>query len=210
VKRLALLGASGHGKVVADIASALGFTEVLFFDDAWPNSIVNGRWPVVGNTSMLIDRLNEFDGVVVAIGNCSTRWKKQEELLEAGAVLVTLIHPKAHVSPFASFGKGTVVMPGAVVNTDANVGDACIINSGATVDHDCALGHGVHIGPGAHLSGNVIVGACTWIGVGSSIRQATRIGSNVMVGAGAVVLKNVGDEQTMIGNPAVPLIKAKA
>jgi sugar O-acyltransferase (sialic acid O-acetyltransferase NeuD family) len=202
MKQLALLGASGHGKVVADAALAAGWQVVVFFDDAWPSVSVNGHWPVVGNTAALMHRLNEFDGVLVAIGNCTVRWQKQQTLQAAGACLATVVHPHAFVSPFAQLGVGTVVMAGAVVNVDAVVGEAGIINTGATVDHDCTLAHAVHISPGTHLSGNVTVGACSWVGVGSAVRQGVRIGAGVMLGAGTVVVKPVADGLTVIGNPA--------
>lgn len=202
MKRLALLGASGHGKVVADAALAAGWHDVVFFDDAWPNMSMNGHWPVAGNTAALLERLYEFDGVLVSIGNCAVRWQKQQVLQVAGARLVTIVHPNACVSPFSRLGAGTVVMAGAVVNVDAVVGESSIINTGATVDHDAILAHAVHISPGAHLSGNVVVGACSWIGVGAAVRQGTRIGARVMVGAGAVVVTAVADGLTVVGCPA--------
>lgn len=202
MKQLALLGASGHGKSVADAALASGWQTVVFFDDAWPGVSVNGHWPVVGNTAALLARLNEFDGVLVTIGNCAVRWQKQQALQAVGARLATVVHPHACVSPFARLGAGTVVMGGAVVNVDAVVGEAGIINTGATLDHDCALAHSVHISPGAHLSGNVEVGACSWVGVGSAVRQGTRVGAGVVMGAGTVVVKSVADGLIIIGNPA--------
>ena len=205
MKQLALLGASGHGKVVADAALALGWQGVVFFDDAWPGLAINGPWPVVGNTADLLTRLPEFDGVLVAIGNASIRLQKQRELDEAGAAIVSLVHPRAYVSPFARIGAGTVVMAGAVVNANATVGDANIINTCSSVDHDCELADAVHVSPGAHLSGNVSVGEGAWIGVGAAVRQGIRVGASVMVGAGAVVVKDVPAGLTVVGCPAVPL-----
>lgn len=202
MKRLAILGASGHGKVVADTAECCGWLSIEFFDDAWPRIGNNGAWPVVGNTAMLVDRLADFDGAVVAIGNNTVRHAKLHELQAAGASLATLVHPVASVSRYASIGYGTVVFAGAVVNADASVGAGAILNTGCSVDHDCLLGEAVHISPGARLAGGVQVGDLSWVGIGASVRQMIRIGMCVVVGAGAAVVSDIPDNSIVAGVPA--------
>lgn len=208
MKSLAILGASGHGKVVADCAVRCGWQGVVFFDDAWPEVQQNGHWPVQGDTDTLLRELASFDGVFVAIGGNQTRQQKLRQLRQSGAVLVTLIHPAACVSPFASLGAGTVVLAGAVVNVDARIGEGAIINSSASVDHDCVLGDAVHISPGAHLAGAVQVGDRSWVGIGATVRQLVQIGHDAVVGAGAVVVKAVDAGVTVVGNPAARLDKS--
>lgn len=205
MNRLALFGAGGHGKVVADAALAAGWSDIVFFDDAWPRLKSNGHWPVVGDFDALMDRTHHFGSVHVSIGNCAVRWRKQQELQVAKMEIATIIHPRACVSRFAHIGVGAVVMAGAVVNVDAEIGDACIINTGATVDHDCHLAAAVHVCPGAHLSGNVRVGARSWIGIGAVVRQGISIGADTMAGAGSVIVKAVGDGLTIVGCPAAPM-----
>lgn len=202
MKRLAILGASGHGKVVADTAECCGWQSVEFFDDAWPDRQDNGCWAVTGNTASLLAQLDQFDGVVVAIGNNAIRQAKLQQLQAAGARLTTLVHPAATVSRHARIGAGSVVFAGVVVNSDAQVGLGAILNTGCSVDHDCALGEAVHLSPGAHLAGGVQVGDQSWIGIGASVRQLVRIGNRVMVGAGAAVVADVPDDVTVVGVPA--------
>ncbi len=202
---LAILGASGHGKVVADVALATGWRQVVFFDDAWPERRRNGHWDIAGPSSRLLADMPAFDGVIVAIGHNATRWDKHRWLRKAGANLVTLVHPTATVSRFARIGAGSVLMAGAVVNVDAELGEASIVNTGATIDHDGLLGHSVHASPGVHLAGDVAVGALSWLGIGSVVRQGVRIGQSVTVGAGSVVLRDVADGMTVIGVPARPI-----
>ena len=71
MNRLIIVGASGHGKVVADIASRLGYSDIVFLDDNKNISECNG-YPVIGNISLL--NSNQGD-VFVAIGNASIRKK---------------------------------------------------------------------------------------------------------------------------------------
>lgn len=207
MKKLALLGAGGHARVIADLALVSGWSSVSFFDDAWPEKSKNGDWEVAGNASMLVESASSFDGVVVAIGDCDTRCKMQQQLNNVDAPLVTIIHPSACVSPRTNLGVGIVVMANAVINAFASLGDGCVINSGAIIEHDCSIGDFVHIAPGVTLSGTVTVGSRTWIGAGSTVRQGETIGKNVMVGAGSVVVKPVPDGLTVVGCPAMPLVK---
>lgn len=201
-KRIAIFGASGHGRVVADIAICCGW-DVCFFDDVVPGVDATLGIPYRGTFKDLVSQVDQFPAAFVAIGNNMVRLSRQQVLVETGFFIPTLIHPAATVSRFASIGEGTVVMPGAVINAAAHMGAACIVNTGASVDHDCLLADGVHVSPGAHLAGNVYVGKCGWIGIGASIRQQVRVGANAMVAAGAIVVKDVEDNATVAGVPAV-------
>ncbi len=208
-RRLAIYGAGGHGKVIADTAVSIGWKEIVFYDEAWPQHSKHNIWNVFGNFEKLKSEFNQFSGVVVGIGNCSLRLKTHRQLCELGAPMTSLIHPFSFISPLASLGVGTVAFAGSVVNIDSRIGEACIINTGATVDHDCILGDGVHICPGANLSGGVTVGEESWVGVGASVKHGLKIGAKVMIGAGAVIVKDVSDGLTMIGSTAESFTKSK-
>lgn len=209
MKKIAILGASGHGKVVADTAELLGY-KCVFFDDAYPEKQANEAWPIVGTGTELFARLAEFDGVAVAIGNNIIRFGKIQALRGSGAKLPSIIHPTAVISQYAEIGEGSVVFAGVVVNAFTKIAAGAILNTACTVDHDCELGHAVHISPGAHLAGGVIVADCSWVGIGASVKQLVAIGSNVMIGAGSVVLKDVASDNVVAGNPAKPLAQQLA
>lgn len=202
MKRLAILGASGHGKVVADIAELNGWGEVVFFDDAWPELKTNSVWAVVGNTDDLLASTHHYDGVFVAIGNNEVRLNKLNLLKQKNISLPSIIHPHAIISRYAKIDNACVVCAGVVVNADANIGFGSILNTGCSIDHDCTLGKAVHISPGARLAGGTQVGQCSWVGIGAVTRQLITIGSNVIIGAGSVVVKDVITNTVVIGNPA--------
>lgn len=203
---IAILGAGGHGRVVADCAEAAGWTDISIFDDR-PSFDFHSPWPVVGTGADLLARVAEFEGLVVGIGANPTRLNWHRQLSNAGARLMSVVHPHAMVSAHAQVGRGSVVFAGAVVNIGARLGEAVIINSGATVDHDCEIADGVHISPGAHLAGGVTVDELSWVGIGAAVREGVIIGRDVTIGAGAIVIKSVEAGLTMVGNPARPLEK---
>lgn len=199
---LAILGASGHGKVVADAAICAGWDQIIFFDDAWPKTQSICGWPVVGNTMDLMHRSYHFDSVSIAIGNNAIRFKKAEQLKQAGIILETIIHPAAIVSRYTTVGSGCVIFAGAILNPDCILGDNCIINTNATIEHDCVLGKCIHVSPNASLGGQVCIGDSSWIGLGACVKQQIKIGKQVTVGAGAAVVRDVPDYATVVGVPA--------
>lgn len=205
MQRLAILGASGHGKVAADIAIQRGWKTIAFYDDAWPDKTMLEGWPVEGTSLDLLQRLTSYDAIFVAVGNNQARSRQLARLLDARAPLATLIHPAAILSPFATLGEGVMLVAGAIVNAFASLDRGCIVNSGATVGHDCVLGECVHVAPGANIGGGTRIGDRSWIGIGSAVRQGMQIDTDVTVGAGAVVIGPVAKGQTVIGIPARPL-----
>lgn len=194
VKRLVIIGASGHGKVIADIAVKNGYEDIVFLDDD-ENVKECAGFPVVGKTCEAI--LIEGDKIV-AIGNPKIRERIQEDI---GGV-ITLIHPDAVISRRVEIGEGSVIMAGAVINTDVIIGKGCIINTAASVDHDCRVGDYVHVSVGAHLSGTVIIGRRTWIGAGATASNNVNICGDCMIGAGTVVIKDIEKPGTYVGVPA--------
>ena len=195
MKKLIIIGASGHGKVVADIAEKNGYQKIIFLDD---NEAVKscGRYLVVGKS----DEARQMDAdIIVAIGNAAIRKRLLESL--KGRKAVTLIHPSAVVAEDAVIGEGTVVMAGAVINPGAILGKGCIVNTCASVDHDCMVGEFAHVAVGSHLCGSVAVGAQTWIGAGAVVSNNVSVCGECMIGAGAVVVKDIKEPGTYVGVP---------
>lgn len=197
MNKLIIIGAGGHGKVVADIALKAGYEDVCFVDDNATGECMG--LPIVGKTSDII-RLNDSKtDFVIAIGNNSVRQAVSEKFK---VNWVTLVHPSAQIGSSVALGEGSVVMAGAVINPCATVGRHCIVNTGAIVEHDNYLADFVHVSPGAKLSGTVKVGERTWIGVGAGVVNNVEICADVIIGAGAVVIKTIEDKGTYVGVPA--------
>jgi sugar O-acyltransferase (sialic acid O-acetyltransferase NeuD family) len=200
---LLVIGAGGHGKVVAETALASGqWTDIAFLDGRFPELSEALGWPVVGSDAEPRSFLSRYPHAFVAIGDNRSRVLRITELLDMGYQILTVVHPTACVSPTAKLGVGTIVVAAAVVNACSKLGRGCIVNTGATVDHDCTLGDGVHISPGAHVGGEVTIGARSWIGIGAAIRHCIKIGKDVVVGAGAAVARDLPSRVTAVGVPA--------
>ena len=198
--KLLIIGASGHGKVVADIALKMNkWKSVSFLDDDESIKSSMGIW-VIGKSVEAIKYLKDYD-IFVAIGNNATREKIQKKLETDGASIPVLIHPMAVIGEHVAFGAGTAVMAGAVINCCTEIGKGCIINTGATIDHDNFIEDYVHISPGVHTAGTVKIGKGTWLGIGSIISNNINITSDCKIGAGAVVVKDIIEPGTYDGVP---------
>lgn len=197
MNRLLIIGAGGHGKVIADIALKVGYTDISFVDDSATDSCMG--FPVIGKcdeSESFNDGKTDF---IIGIGNNRVRKNIAEKY---SLNWVSLVHPSARIAVNTSIGNGTVVMAGAVINTSAVIGKHCVINTNSVVEHDNIISDYVHISPGAVLGGTVHVGENTHIGIGAAVINNIDICGNCIVGAGAVVVNAINEEGTYIGVPA--------
>ncbi|MDE5985597.1 MAG: acetyltransferase [Eubacterium sp.] len=197
-KSVIIIGASGHGKVIADIIIRSGDKVVGFLDDGVDKGTLVVGVEVLGK----IEDYKNFPDCefVIAIGNPYVR-KKIADLLSVK--WYTAIHPTAVISSLdADIGAGTAIMANAVINPGVKIGRHCIINTGAVVEHDNVLRDFVHISPKAVLAGTVSVGQSTHIGVGAVVINNVSITSNCIIGGGSAVVKDITESGTYVGVPA--------
>lgn len=201
MKRLIIIGAGGHGRVIADIAERLGcYKEISFLDDAHIKK--SGGYEVLGKTQDYVSLLQNSE-FIVAIGNADLRNKIQNELERNNARMATLIHPSAVIGSRTEIGAGTAVMAGVVINCDVKIGKGVIINTSSSVDHDCVIGDFCHVSVGARLAGTVKLGSKCMIGAGAVVINNISVPENTVVAAGGVVVKSIEKSGTYMGIPAV-------
>lgn len=201
MKSIAIMGASGHCKVVADLALLNGYDDIVFVDKN-PEIDMLGEYPVADEDKDLDYYIEKKYDFVVGIGDAGIRRKVQEMLEARGVNVVTLIHPAAVVAYDVEIGAGTVVMAGAVVNPGTTIGKGCIINTSSSVDHDNVIGDYCHISVGSHTAGTVTMGDNCWLGIGAIVSNNIDICSDVFMGAGTVVVKNLTVAGRYFGIPA--------
>jgi sugar O-acyltransferase (sialic acid O-acetyltransferase NeuD family) len=204
-RRVFVYGASGHGKVVADILVSKGDTEFTgFVDDSAEvrNTTILG-FPVLGDGEWLRQQaLDSRIAVVLGVGDNRIRQLLGERCSHWGIEILTVIHPSATVARTAVLGPGTVVMAGAIINPEAKVGAGVIVNSGAVVEHDVEVGDYAHVAPNASMGGASRLGGFSHLGLGAVVLQCIHIGARTIVGAGAVVVENLPDGVVAVGIPA--------
>ena len=192
-KKLAIIGAGGHGKVVGEIALLNQYETIDFFDDRF-REIKSFPFTIVNTLDYLKEHLKDYDAFFVAIGNNQIRSEKIEWFKNHKMNVVSLIHPKSTFSKFSSLGIGTCVMANAVVNPGTLIKEGVIINTSSSVDHDCVIEDFAHISPNCSLSGDVRIGKFTHLGTGTSVYPGVHIGNDVKTGIGSRVFRNILDQ----------------
>lgn len=195
--RLLIIGAGGHGKVIADIAVKNKYSDIAFVDDNAVGHCLG--YPIICKSSEMEQYNDGKTDFVIAVGNNEIRKRIAEQY---DVNWVSLIHPSAQIGANVKVGKGSVVMAGAIINSCAVVGEHCIINTGAVIEHDNVIENYVHISPKVALGGTVHIGERTHIGIGASVKNNIEICENCTIGAGAVVVKNISEPAVYIGIPA--------
>lgn len=202
---IAIIGAGGHGRVVASILQAANREAAGFIDNDAPTDL---PLPLLGGDADIPKLIESgvISSFIIGVGSVkggeSLRSKLFDKLIKLGLTPAVAIHPMAMLSHGVNIGAGSVLMAGVIVNTGTTIGKNCIINTGAIIDHDGSIGDHVHIAPGVTCSGNVTVGQHSLIGVGSTVIQSVSIGEHVTIGAGSTVISSIPKGATAYGNPA--------
>ncbi|MDM4014571.1 acetyltransferase [Roseiconus lacunae] len=191
-----IIGAGGHGKVIAQLLRDLRIPIAGIFDDCqqlWGKSVLGV--PITGPPSSIPDGAP----AIIAIGD-----NRQRQTLAATLALdwQTLIHPTAYVADTVQIGNGTVVLPHAAIQVDARLGSHVIVNTSSTIEHDCSIGDFAHLAPRSVLAGTVELGDGVLMGTGASTVVGIKIGDWSVIGAGATVVNQLPPGITASGVPA--------
>jgi len=186
-----LFGASGHAKVVS---SACQENISFYFDDEADGNMFLGKEVVVYDK-----KRSTNEKLVIAIGDNKIRRVIAEKVdHNFGSVVAT----SAEVDSSVILNEGSQILHGTIIQCNVRIGAHSIVNTGASVDHDCTIGDFCHLAPQVTLCGNVSIGNGTMVGAGSTVIPGVKIGDRCTIGAGSVVLTDIPNGATAVGNPA--------
>jgi sugar O-acyltransferase (sialic acid O-acetyltransferase NeuD family) len=202
MKKIIIMGAGGHGQVVADALMQMGgATPVAFVDE---NLKLHGKHimgiPVPGGNATI--GAIEHDGIVLALGNNGLRKRIFIDLRAAGEKLFTVIHPSAIIAQNVVVGDGCMILAGSVINTGTVIKDNTIINTNSTIEHHNVIGPHVHVAPGATLGGEVIVEEEAMVGIGATVLPRLTVHKRAVLGGGSTAINDILEGTTAVGVPA--------
>lgn len=209
MKRIAIIGGTGNGLVVAqiilDLVEAGHKYQLLgFLNDHLEKGDIIEQWPVLGTSeewSSLPDDVL-FVQAILSVGKMKPRATKLQALGIPQQRWATVIHPSANIGFNCRIGHGVAICAHVTVQPGVVIGDNCMIRAGANVGHDVQLADYVDVGPNTTLCGYAKVGKGVQVAPNAVVRDNIIIGEYATVAAGAAVFKEVAAESTVLGNPA--------
>jgi sugar O-acyltransferase (sialic acid O-acetyltransferase NeuD family) len=207
MKHLIIIGARGFGREIFFHAqNSLGYqTEFIikgFLDDG--SDVLDGYSgypPILGPVEDY--RVEKDDVFICALGDVHYKKKYCEIIQGKGGEFITLQHKNATVYSTAKIGKGCLICQGVTVSADVEIGDFVVLQPMVLLGHDTKIGKWSHLNTGAICCGFVSVGELSTLHTGAIVTPKLKIGNRSIVGVGSTVIKNVEDDVTVFGNPAI-------
>ncbi len=203
--RIYIIGAGGHGTVVAEVLGLMGLQVSGFVDSARAAGSEVSGLPIVGDDTWLLEQAPRAIRLVNGIGvraDTTRRAAVFEHWTGKGFRFTEIRHPSAVVSASSRSAGSAQIMAGAIVQPGTRLGHNTVVNTGASIDHDCDLEDHVFVSPGTTICGSVFIGEGSFIGAGAVILPGTRIERGAVVGGGTIVKGKVEACSKVVGNPA--------
>lgn len=204
---IGVYGSSGFGREVMPLVRAQyddADTEILFIDDAAPDG------EAVLSFDDFVALPHDEKLVTIAIANDVVREMLAKRCRAANVGITDVRAANAIILDDVEIGEGSILCSFTHLTSTIRIGRHFHANIYSYVAHDCTIGDFVTFAPGVHCNGNIHIEDHAYIGTGAILKQGSpekplRIGRGAIVGMGAVVTKDVGAGETVIGNPARPM-----
>ncbi len=202
MRDLVIIGAGDVGKFVAYHISDLSEFRVIGFldDDKSKWGVCYNSFPVLGDWTYL-KKLKDIS-VAVGIANPISKLKIWNNIKDIpGLEFPNLIHSHSWIGENVSLGKGNIIYPGTMINYEAEIGDFVTINMNCAIGHNCKIENFATLSPGVNLGGFTHIGESSFVGIGANTIQSTKIGTKCTLGGGSMIIKDIPDGCTVVGNP---------
>jgi sugar O-acyltransferase (sialic acid O-acetyltransferase NeuD family) len=202
---IGVYGASGFGREVMPLVAktAPNDARLVFVDDS-------GVGSCNGYDILSFKQFSEIDGpraITIAIADARVRQQLAAKCEDAGITPFDVAAQNLVIGDAVKLGEGSILCSFVHLTSNVLIGAYFHANIYSYVAHDCVIGDYVTFAPGVKCNGNVHISDHAYVGTGAILKQGQpskplRIGKGATVGMGAVVTKDVGDGETVIGNPA--------
>ncbi len=206
MKNLIIIGAGSFAKIVYEYALLnpdynIKWNVKGFIDPKIESLKDETDYPEVIST--IDDYIVEKDDIFIcSYVNPVERERSVETISGRGGVFISIIHPSANISRKVILGEGVFIGAFTTLSVNTIIGNHVMIQDHCNVGHDSSIDDYSHLYVGNIICGKNKLGKKVTLYTGCTIYPIAKIGDNSIVGAGSVVMRNVKEGTTVIGNPA--------
>lgn len=204
-----IVGAGTYGQVYAEYLqedyNIFGFIDD---DEKLSNTEINGI-KVLGNFNFLLNSIENSVNVFIPIGNNKVRVELFKKVIDKGFKTPNFIHKTAQIHSSVKKGKGIYILPATQIMPLTEVEDFVLISMGVNIAHHTVIEQGCFFSQGTNIGASIHFKEKVFCGIASTVMTGVKeIGANSLIGAGAVIIKDIPDGATVVGNPG-KIIKIK-
>lgn len=200
MKNISIIGAGSHTRSSINLLTQYySGTHMKIYDDSFTFNNLEKIHDI--ELSGTVNEIDKDSRVFLSIGNNDQR-KSFFEKFKNIIIVENLKHSESIIEKKVKLGSSNQIYANVYINSYVEIGDNNIINTSSIIEHETIIGSHNHISIGAKICGRVKIGSCCTIGAASIVIDKISICDNVIVGAGAVVVKDIVEAGTYIGNPA--------
>jgi sugar O-acyltransferase (sialic acid O-acetyltransferase NeuD family) len=206
LKDIVVIGTGGFGREVMWLLSKNNKVKnewniLGYIDNATEKGTIVDDYAVIGNDQWLMEYENTIYAVCGIANSASRRRVVNKLKAYTNIVFPIIIAHDVLYSDRVTIGEGSIICSGSILTVDIHIGEYNIINLDCTIGHDVLTEGFVTLYPSVNVSGSVVIGEASEIGTGTQIIQGKQIGVNTIIGAGSVVIRDIPDRCTAVGNP---------
>lgn len=209
MENIIIYGAGGFGREVLVLLNQINKIQpntwklIGFIDDdaAKKGISVNG-YPVVGGKDYLLDKQESTNVAIALFG--SAKQRVLEQLMRNKELhFPNIIHPDVFIDDSTQLGIGNIICHGCLLTCNIQIGNFNVLNGKVGIGHDVQIGDGNLFGPNSFIAGEVTIGNFNSFAMNSSVIQQRTVGDNNTVNLNSVLIKNIKNDGTYFGVPAL-------
>ena len=206
-----IIGAGTYGQVYKEYLSD-NYKVIGFFDDdiTLIGKTINNT-KVIGSINDVHNYIKKDSSisVFVIIGNNDLRVKLLDSYYKLGYKTPSFIHKSVFIHHSVVLNRAIYILPGSNIMPLTIINNYVMVSMGVNIAHHVIIETGCFLSQGSNIGASILIKQKSFIGIASTIMTGvSSIGEKSTIGAGAVIIKDVPDGATVVGNPG-KIIKSK-